>query len=445
MAEIKSLFDRDEFKPFKAQWDRRQSELARRHDYYTGEVYNRHKYRFGWWLGQRLYRGIRPLFLPFARAVDVDAGIIPGGWAFKQEAPDAWRTARKQLFAWSEWATQGVLYVHYGAIFGVSGLKVADLRDEKKVVIAPVDPRTFTLVRAGGYSQAPVMAITLEQREGADGTPYEYAEVITAQEIMTFRNGQPEGYEGRPERYPNALGAVPIIEVRHIETGTALGECTFQKAMMILDELNELGSYLADIIKKHAEPQNVVTGAAKSELKKGDNVWFLPEGAKVDSLIAEIDIAGVQGFLTQLSDNVHEALPESAFDELKSKAEIATATLELQLQELVLKVKRARPNYDSGLIKALRLAGKAAADMGLSDVAPLDDEMLELDNERPVLRADLDTREMADYLLKSGAPNEKVWEALGVEQDEIAEWRRILDERQARFNVALDSDGETAL
>ena len=161
MAEIKSLFDRDEFKPFRAQWNRRQTELARRHDYYTGDVYNRHKYRFGWWLGQRLYRGIRPLFLPFARAVDVDAGIIPGGWAFKQEAPDAWRTARKQLFAWSEWATQGVLYVHYGAIFGVSGLKVADLREEKKVVIAPVDPRKFMLVRGSGYSQAPVMAITI--------------------------------------------------------------------------------------------------------------------------------------------------------------------------------------------------------------------------------------------------------------------------------------------
>lgn len=445
MAEIKSLFDRDEFKPFKAQWDRRQTELARRHDYYTGDVYNRHKYRFGWWLGQRLYRGIRPLFLPFARAVDVDAGIIPGGWAFKQEAPDAWRTARKQLFAWSEWATQGVLYVHYGAIFGVSGLKVADLREEKKVVIAPVDPRKFMLVRGSGYSQAPMMAITIEQREGADGKPYEYGEVITPDSITTFRNGQPEGFENRPESYPNALGAVPYIEVRHIETGEDLGECTFQKPMLILDELNELGSYLADIIKKHAEPQTAISGAAKSDLKKGDNVWFLPEGAKVETLLADIDIPGVQSFLKQLEDNVRESLPESAFDELKSKTEIATATLELQLQELVLKVKRCRPNYDAGIVKAMRLAGRAAADMGLSDVAPLDDELLELDDDRPVLRADLDTRERADYLLKSGAPHEKVWEALGVEQDEIAEWRRILDERRANFNDMLDSDGETEL
>lgn len=445
METIKSIFDRAEFRPYKAQWDSRQRELARRYDYYTGDVYNRHKFRFGWWLGQQLYRGIRPLFLPFARAVDVDAGIIPGGWAFKQEAPDAWRTARKQLFAWSEWATQGVLYVHYGAIFGVSGLKVADLRDERKVVIAPVDPRTFMLVRSGGYNRAPLLSIYIEQRVGADGKAFEYAEVITAQTITTYRNGEPEGYEGRPPQYQNTLGVVPYIEVRHIETGGALGECTFQKAMKILDELNELGSYLADIIKKHSEPQSVITGAAKSDLKRGDNVWFLPEGARIENLLAEIDIAGVQGFLKQLEDNVSQSLPESAFDELKSKSEIATATLELQLQELVLKVKRCRPNYDDGLVKAMRLAGRAAADMELSDVAPLDDELLELDDERPVLRANLDTRELADYLLKSGAPQEKVWETLGVEQDEITEWLRILDERRANFNTLLDGDGETEL
>ena len=88
----------------------------------------------------------------------------------------------------------------------------------------------------------------------------------------------------------------------------------------------------------------------------------------------------------------------------------------------------------------LRTAGDVA-----DFVAPLDDELLELDDDRPVLRADLDTRERADYLLKSGAPHEKVWEALGVEQDEIAEWRRILDERRANFNTLLDSDGETEL
>jgi len=441
---MKSIFEREEFKPLEAAWKNRLDKLQRRHDYYSGAVYERHKYRFGWWFGQRLYRGIRPLFLPFARAVEVDCGLIPGKWSFPDEAPEPWIEGRKQLWSWSEWATKGVLYVHYGSIFGVSGLKVADLRDRGQVIVAPVDPRRFMLVTNGAYDPTPAMSIYIEMRRGAEGE-YEYAEVITPQTITTYKAGEPFGFEGREASYTNELGFVPYVEVPHIETGEALGECTFQKAMRILDELNNLSSYLADIVEKHAEPQYVASGVQKGDLKKGDNIWFAPEGSKIEAILADIDIDGVRGFIQQISDNVDRALPETAFDELRSKDQIATATLELQLQELVFKVKRTRPNYDAGLVRALRLAGQAAKQMGIGEVAVLDDDNLMLDDERPVLRANLDTRELADYLLKSGAPSEAVWKLLEIDQDTIDEWNRLKAEKQAQFNNMLDSDGETAL
>jgi len=75
----------------------------------------------------------------------------------------------------------------------------------------------------------------------------------------------------------------------------------------------------------------------------------------------------------------------------------------LQLIELVLKVLRTRPNYDTGLVRQLRLAGEAAADMGLSDIAVLNDEMLILDPDRPVLPLDERTKidlEMAHIALE---------------------------------------------
>lgn len=385
-----SIFDQDEFKPYAKLWRARSQALARRAGYATGDVYKQVRGQLGW-LWPRLYSGIKPLYLPLMRAVHIDAGIIPGDWAFPNEAPPAWDEARDLLWAWSEWATRGVLYVHYSAMYGVTGIKIADIRDERRVVMDPIDPATFMLIYGRQYDQTPEMALVIEAREDRTGE-FEYAEAITRDSIRTYRDGVPFGFDGRDPEYMNELGFVPFVEARHIETGAALGDCTYADAIPMLNEVNELASYLADVIKKHAEPQWVVAGAEASELvKSGDNVWFLPQGASVQPVVAGIDIAGVLAFVQEIAQNVKDALPETAFDELRRKDQIATATLELQLMDLVLKVKRIRPNLDAGMVTALRMAAEAAATMGIGDLADLLDDDLTLDDQRPVLPMDPET------------------------------------------------------
>lgn len=386
-----SIFDLDEFKPLQPAWMSRQQELTARASYYDGSVYARAQQLLGW-LFPRVGRAIKPLYLPLARAVDVDAGLLPGGWAFHDDAPETWGLARDQVWAWSRWATSGVLYVHYGAVYGVSGLKVADLRDQHQVVIAPADPTRFMLATTSAYDPTPTMAIWIEDRSGSDGGTHEYAEVITPTVIRTFRAGKPFGYDLREAVYPNPNGFVPLVEVRHIETGDTLGECTYQKAIPLLDEVNSLASQLAEIIRKNSDPQWAVAGARGDDLEhSSDTVWFLPAGAEAKILVPQIDIAGVLDFVREIRDQVTGALPELAFDELRKKDQIATATLELQLMELVIKMKRCRPNYDDGLVRAMRMAGQAARSMELGDVAALDDEALALDDERAVLPMDAQT------------------------------------------------------
>ncbi len=381
-------------KPYAERWASRQLQLAFRRAYYDGTIYKNVRERFQALgqlqasLGPRLYRGTKALFLNCSRAVDVDVGMIPGGWLLAEDAPEGWQTAIDQVFAWSDWATDGPLYVHYGAVYGVTGLKMCDLREQKRAVIKPIDPTTFMLVRTGQYDKTPKLAIIVERRSDEAGE-YEYAELLDAATIQTYRNGAPYGYDGRPESYPNDMGFVPLVERHHLLTGDELGECTYQKAIPILDEVNELASYLADIIRKHAEAQWVIIGAEPSDLvKSGDNIWFVPQGGDAKPLVAGIDIAGVLAFIQEIAKNAHDALPELAFEELKSKTQIATATLEIQLMELVLKIKRSRPNYDHGLADALRMAGKAAKSMGISELAILDDEALGFDAERPVIPLD---------------------------------------------------------
>lgn len=403
-----SLFELDEFAPYAERFEARRRELARRKSYYTGTVYKDWKTKLGW-LYPRLYKGAKTLYLPLFRSVQIDAGIIPGGWALPpvEDEPraKAWQVAMDTVFDWSDWNTDGVLFVHYGAMYGVSDLKIADLRDARQVIIKPVNPACLLLIDGAQYDSTPRMALWVEQRTDAKGELFEYAEVITPADVRTFADGTPKGFDEREPEYQNELGFVPFVEADHIKSGEALGESTFQMAIPMLDEVNELASYLADIIKKHAEPQWAIAGAEPSGdlTKSGDNIWFLPTGATVKPLVAEIDIPGVLEFIREIRDQVHGALPELAFDELKQKTQIATATLELQLMELVLKVKRTRPNYDHALADALRMAGRAAAGMNLADIGGLDDEGLRFDAERPVLPIDEETRiriEMAALALE---------------------------------------------
>ena len=266
-----TIFNLPDFMPFLAEWRARQAAFALRESYYDGTRYGRMREDLGW-LYPRLYKAVKPLYLPLARAVDVDAGIVPGHWNFadpdkadgvSQSQVAGWHRARRQLFDWSGWVTRGVLFVHYGAVLGASGLKVVDLRDKGEVQVQPVNPRNFMLTSAGQYDSTPAQSIWIEMRTTEDG-PVEYAEVITPDAVRTFWDGEPRGIDGRPAEYRNELAFVPFVEVRHIETGKMLGESTYQKAMPLLDEVNQLASYLADIIKKHTEPQYIGTGVEPS-------------------------------------------------------------------------------------------------------------------------------------------------------------------------------------
>ncbi len=417
-----SIFDLDEFKPYAREWRARQAQFARCRSYYDGSIYSDLR---AWlpWLGPRLSARVRPLYLPLARAVNLDAGLVPGGWTLDARAVDL-QPAVDRVLGWSEWVTEGVLYVRNGAILGHSGLKVSDLREQGRVVIKPLSPERFVLVPTGPYDRTPALAIVVELRRGPGGEQFEYAEVVSPETVRTFAGGEPVGFGGRPAEYANELGFVPFVEVRHIESGLAFGESTFESVTTLLDGVNELATDLGDIIRRHAAPQWAIIGAedtvptvkpaptvdgmpAGGALSRGnDNVWLIPAGGDAKAMVAPVDIAGVLDFIREARDGVHAGLPELAFDELRKKDSVATATVELQLKELVIKIGLVRPNYDEGFVHALRMAGRAAAtmarngggDRALHEIMALDSERLALDSGRDIIPLDPLTRARIDLL-----------------------------------------------
>jgi len=392
MGKVTSIFDLDEFKPLKSRWDARQKEIRRVRGYYDGSVYKQLNPAEGFF-GPRLYKGVQAVFTPLPRAVDIDCGIVHGDWALCEDAQWA-EKPRKQVFNWSHWSTEGVLMIHYGASTGVSVLKVIDDRQNNKVYIQPVDPAQVLIV-GGMYDQTPSLALTVLRQSDGNGE-YEYAEVITPDKIRTYRDGEPFGYEGRREEYKNALGFVPYAEAGYIRVSNhdvLPGVPTFHNSLVMMDRANELASLMLSAVRKNIFPQWLLKGVAPTELEhNGDSAWFIPENGDAEALTPKVDIPGTLSFLQELSGQVTSSLPELAYDDLRRQSQIASATLTIQLGELMAKVARIRPNMDALLTDALRMAGRAAASMGLTDIAPLQGlEDGAIDPNRPILPLDPET------------------------------------------------------
>lgn len=387
--EKKSLFDLDEFNKFSGFWHARQKELQKRNSYYNGSVYHDETMKLFYKSLPQIVGQIKPIYLFLARAVDVDAGIIPAGWDFPEEAPPDWEAARDLVFSWSRWTTEGVLYADYGSRLGLVGLRISDPAEDR-VVIQPVDPLLFMLVQPNPYDENIEMSIYIDYRTGEDGEKFEYAEVITSETIRTFRNGVPWAFDDeRGFEWGNEYGFVPFVEVKNKLNGDPFSEATFQRQIPAMDQLNELATELAEVIKENQDPQVVITGADATDLQRGkDTVWFLPEGADVKMIIPGINIEGTLKFIQDIKNEIKESLPELSFDALKDASNIATETLEVKLTELVLKIKRVRPNYDSGLVHALQLAARAAKVKGIFGLEALDDPELTFDPDREILPMD---------------------------------------------------------
>lgn len=386
-TKIKSVFDLPEFKKYKAQWTTRLKELNLRASYYDGSIYTKNSAI--WELGPVIGKEIKPLFLPLARAVDIDAGIIGGDWLFPpvEEEPksDQWDEARDTLFDWSSWDTKGVLFSHYGAMYGVSGIRVAmdeDDEGQERVILQPARPTCFMLVYSGKYSSKPALGFWIETQKDENGEDFEYAEVITPEKIHTYKAGQPYAYgEDGKNVFTNELGQIPIVEVLHIDDGTDHGECTYQKSILLLNELNRTATQLSQAIRDSVDPQAVIAGAEPTDLTRGGAyMWFIPQDATAQFVTPQVDIPGVLSFIKEIKEGVKESLPELLFDEMRKMGQVATPTLLIFCQELVIKIERVRPNYDRGLVNAMKMAGKLSPEL-----SALDDPELIFNPDRPIL------------------------------------------------------------
>ena len=370
-----TVFKLPEFKPYQGRWSARLTALTRCRKYYTGKIYDDSPFK----VAHKLYAETKALFSFLSRAVDLDVALVPGvmrPWELADGTPDAIIQAQRTLYEWSAWDTEGDEWLEDGATLGEAMVKIVPRPDMRRVTINRIKPELVFLTKHLDPATGETVDLALiidNSMTDSDGKPYEYAEAITPTEIRTYLNGDPHGYppagggSPNPDRYENPLGFVPIVRAKN----DAEMRPTFAKATPQIDSVNELSSYLANIIGRHAEPQWAAFGVEEGELIKGQNVWFFPDNAKLEAILAQVDIEGALKFIQELKAETKATLPELAFDDLRAKDQIATETLQVQLIELDAKIWKMRRRYDAAMVDAHHMAALAATRYGIPELATL--------------------------------------------------------------------------
>jgi hypothetical protein len=363
-----TIFALPEFKAYEGRFIHRVTQFTQLRRYADGSIYADSSFR----LAHQLYAETKALFSFLARAVDLDIALVPGvmgPWELDEDTPDAILVAQGQLYEWSSWPIVSDEWLEDGTSLGEAMLKIVPMpgmvqlqriKPELCMLTAHLDPQT---------QQTVDLALIIDRNAmSSSGERYEYAEAITPDQVRTYYNGDPHGYNGNPDRYDNPLGFVPVVSTSNDS------ECrpTFAKVLPQITSLNEFASYLGETLARAIDAQWAISGAEQSDLvKSGSNVWFLPSGATLEAVLAKVDVPGALSFIQEIKMETKSNLPELAFDDLRSKAQIATETLEVQLVELDAKVWKMRRRYDQGLIRAHQMAALAANLTGVQGLGPL--------------------------------------------------------------------------
>lgn len=157
----------------------------------------------------------------------------------------------------------------------------------------------------------------------------------------------------------NPLGEVPIVHIPNYPlSGESYGISDLVDCVELNRELNEKTTDVSDIINYHGSPQTIVYGAKLKDLERGVNrIWSAPEGAKVENLTLDGDLAAATNYLQTLKTTILDltGTPEQVMG--KTQAVSNTTGVALQITYLPMIEKRDIKvlTYGHGLRLANRL------------------------------------------------------------------------------------------
>ncbi len=405
----KSIWELPAFKPFHGQFLARQREFRRREQYYNGAAYatelpgetadplKQLYYNMVTPKVGQVNAAIKGLLDPIQPTVDIDVGLVPGGWITAD--PESQAMISEFLTALG-WGDEEERWLINGASMGQAPLLIVNERYEgphgeplARIQLQALRPDSILVLygHQRRLRRTIQMAIIVEQATGADGKPMEEATVITPTQIMDYRNGEPFALVGNSAARENELGFVPVVDVPFkVGADATMGKNSFCDVLPQLDAVNKTATQLSENIRKNSNPQWVVMTddeMGNKAIERSDTtLWKLSSNGGVEAIVASLDIPGVMQLITATSEAMQKKLPQYLLHKIMGLNRVAYETVQLELMPLIIHIQRVRRSMDRGLGRAIQMAARVAMAEGVwAEYAPLAEAPPQFDLMRPVI------------------------------------------------------------
>jgi len=344
-----------------------------------------------------VYAKMRAIFNQVTKIVDTDARFTMGERLQVQAEPEV-EGALNQLWESSDFQQEKYLLARYGACCGDAFIKVVDNRawelnpdpDPDVPVRLNIMPPDAVAPRYDPHDRKRMLACKVEYVHGRDI----HKEVITPEEILLYDERDPERVAAR---YPNPLGFIPIVHIRNLDIGEEFGLCSFHNLLPTVDAVNEIASFMFEIVKLYADPVIVGRGMERGSLRKQTvdadgrpvaTVWWVPtpEGS-FELLEWRGNLPDVLAFLDRIQASIERNTPELTLSGLRERQDMSGYSISLHLIELVRKIGEMRGSYFAALERANRMALRILAMQGKGEFADMShriiaEPVLPVDDER---------------------------------------------------------------
>jgi hypothetical protein len=342
-----------------------------------------------------LYRHIRNIYNPANRlgifwqthllggALDAAAGdgsSVPSAIPIVTDN-EAHRTAISQVWNWSNWDSRKDIYGLWGSVLGDVGLRVIDDPQRKKTYLSIVHPGTLSDVVFDEFGNVKGYTITETRpnpNRGVNG-----AETVTYTEVadrdgdevvyQTYLNDSLYAWMGDRAEWSEPYGFVPLVLTKHFDVGMEWGWAEIYPLLSKAREVDDQASKLDDQVRKLVDapwlfagvdkPKKDVTATGKSASSDRPEpgreeipAMYGPAGAMATPLVAPLDLTAVGANIDRLLGELERDLPELQNDIWSVGNDPSGRALRIARQRVEAKVRMRRPNYDSGMKRALQMA-----------------------------------------------------------------------------------------
>lgn len=335
---------------------------------------------------QRIYPKTKGIFNPVTRLVNAYVSNTFGGMLdmsagdgeLTKSAIPIWtpnneiRPAISALWKASNFDVTKSRLTRWGHALGNVGIRVIDDVERGKVRLDIVPPWEITELQLDSYDNVTFWRQEFDTEvkwRNSDGQiwseVHRFAIEIDKYEFRTYLDNTPFGFNefGGLEVWPNPYGFVPCVWIKNIDAGGDLGLCSFHNSIPTVNAMNEIASHLTEQIFKSVHPQWLLTGTTEPKTGKftgGRKVWISqsPE-TKAQVLNDQLDIAGVKEFILELTKEIERDYPILGYYVIRSRmgsGDLTGRAVSTMLHDMILDVQERRVPYDSGLVRAQKMA-----------------------------------------------------------------------------------------